>query len=230
MIHEAWMQFGVFPLAGYLVGSIPFGVILARLHGVNLRQVGSGNVGATNVARALGRKWGYLCFFLDLLKGLAPVLAAGWLLHAFGEVPTVPQQWAWLAFGGGAIAGHVFPIWLKFRGGKGVATSLGVVLGVWPFFTLPGLVSLAIWIALVLLFRFVSLASIMAAAAFVPVFVLIQRERTARLWPLVVFASLVVALIIFRHRTNIVRLLRGSENRVGQNPSRPPDGEESLPR
>jgi len=107
--------------AAYLAGSIPFGVIVACAHGVDLRKVGSGNIGATNVGRALGRKWGIVCFALDMLKGLVPMLVAMAMLPP----EKGPRElWIWLATGGATIIGHVFPVYLKFKGGKGVATSL----------------------------------------------------------------------------------------------------------
>lgn len=202
-----------FPLAGYLVGSVPFGVIIARARGINLRNVGSGNVGATNVARALGRKWGYACFFLDMFKGLAPVLAAGALLRGLEGFPSPAHQAAWLAAGFGTIAGHIFPVWLKFHGGKGVATALGVVLGIYPYFTFPGLCAFALWAVLVLAWRYISLGSITAAAAFVPLFVAFNRP-VADYWPLLAFAAAMAALIITRHRQNIARLAKGNESKI----------------
>ena len=136
------MSFAFLIPAAYLVGAIPFGVILARLHGVDLRNVGSGNIGATNVGRALGRKWGVVCFVLDMLKGLVPMLAAMVMLP---QEKGAKELWIWLATGGAAIIGHVFPVYLGFRGGKGVATSLGVVMGLWPYYTISGIVAAISW-------------------------------------------------------------------------------------
>ena len=215
MTRNPFILFAVFPLAAYLIGSTPFGVIVARLHGVDLRKVGSGNVGATNVGRVVGRPWGYLCFFLDVAKGFLPVLAAGAVLRAGEEFPTLLDQAAWLAVGFGAIAGHVFSFYLKFRGGKGVATALGVVLGIFPYFTYAGLCALGIWIAVTLTSRYVSLGSMVAAVAFLPLFAAFNWPA-AHLWPLGAFAAAMVLLIIIRHRTNIARLLNGRENKIGQ--------------
>ena len=120
-----------FPLAiiaAYLLGSIPFGLLIAKAHGKDLRSIGSGNIGATNVSRALGRKWAYVCFVLDVLKGLIPMLAT----MLIAEPDSVVLLWLWLAIGCAAILGHIFPIYVKFKGGKGVATSFGVALGLWP--------------------------------------------------------------------------------------------------
>jgi glycerol-3-phosphate acyltransferase PlsY len=216
MIASPVILLGVLPLAAYLIGSTPFGVILARSKGVDLRAVGSGNVGATNCGRALGRRWGYLCFALDVGKGLLPVLAAGAIVRPAAGVPELWKQAAWLLVGCGAIAGHVFSFWLKFRGGKGVATALGVVLGVWPYFTFVGLVALGIWIAVTLTTRYVSLGSLVAATAFLPGFVALNWGRAATLWPMGAFAAAMVALIFVRHRANIRRLLAGSENKIGR--------------
>ncbi len=212
------------PLAAYAVGATPFAWILARIKGVDLRRVGSGNIGATNVGRSLGRPWGYLCFFLDMGKGLAPALVAGWLLRPESGVPSAAAQAAWLAAGCGAILGHVFPFWLRFRGGKGVATSLGVVLGIFPYFTWAGLAAFTLWVAVTLASRYVSLGSIVAAVLFVPLLVGINAvrigwDRTGSLWPMLVFATVMSLLIVFLHRANIRRLLAGTENKVGQKKS-----------
>ncbi len=204
------------PLGAYLVGATPFAWIIARYRGVDLRTVGSGNIGATNVGRACGRAWGYLCFVLDVAKGLAPTWAAGALLVANGGVPAPWEQVVWLATGSASVVGHVAPFWLGFRGGKGVATSLGVVLGVYPYFTFAGLAALGVWIAVVLASRYVSLASIVAAGAFLPLLAAFNGAgRVGDLGPMFAFAATIVALIIVRHRGNIARLLAGTENRIG---------------
>lgn len=221
-LHPA-ILYGAFPLAGYAVGSVPFGVLIARSRGVDLRKAGSGNVGATNVGRVLGRKWGYLCFLLDFAKGFLPALAAGLVLRGQpdfyeGAAPAGGYQAAWLAAGCGAILGHVFSVWLRFRGGKGVATSLGAVVGVWPYLTLPGLAALGLWILVTLTSRYVSLGSIVAAAAFVPLlagFAAVLGWGTAGLWPFMAFGGAMAGLILLRHRANIRRLLAGRENRIG---------------
>ena len=124
----------------------------------------------------------------------------------------------WLSVGLGAILGHVFSFWLKFKGGKGVATAMGVVVGVYPFLTYAGLAALAIWIAVTLISRYVSLGSVTAAIAFLPLFVVLNWPPWD-LWPLGTFAALMVGLILVRHRGNISRLLKGTENRIGRNRS-----------
>jgi glycerol-3-phosphate acyltransferase PlsY len=214
------LQFLIFLAAGYLVGAIPFGVLLAAAKGVNLRASGSGNVGATNVARAMGRPWGLLCFALDVAKGFLPVLVAGIILRAqaSGLVLSPVRQGLWVAAGLGCIVGHVFPFWLKFRGGKGVATSLGVLLGVYPYFTWAGLIAFALWILLTWWSRYVSVGSIVSAVAFLPIFAAVNYflldVNPLALWPLGSFALAVVILILIRHRANLRRLLAGTENKI----------------
>jgi len=211
--------YAAMPVAAYLCGAIPFGVLIARARGVDLRKQGSGNIGATNVARALGRKYGYLCFALDVLKGLLPVLLAGRLVHAMHQgVPTAAVQGAWLAVGVGAVLGHVFSVFVGFRGGKGVATSLGVVLGFYPYLTPAGLAAFVIWIACALIWRYVSLASIVAVTAFPLLFAgscVLLGWPLGRLWPLLAFAAAMAVLVVVRHRANIGRLLNGTESKIG---------------
>jgi len=222
MIENPWLLYAALPAAAYAIGSTPFGVIIARVHNTDLRSKGSGNVGATNVGRVIGRNWGFLCFFLDVGKGLGPALAAGLLVRTHpGAIPTSAQQVALLMVAFGAIAGHVFSFYLRFRGGKGVATSLGVVLGIWPYFTWPGLCAFAVWIAVTLASRYISLASIVAAAAFVVFFAAFNAGNLSRLWPLGAFAAAMAALIVVRHRTNIARLLAGTESRIGAKRGKP---------
>ncbi len=206
----------VVPLIAYVIGATPFGVMIARARGIDLRKVGSGNVGATNVGRTVGKKWGYLCFILDVGKGLLPTLAVGLILRGREGFPTLSHQLIWLSAGFGAIAGHVFSFWLKFRGGKGVATALGVVLGIFPYFTYPGLCALGLWIIVTLTTRYVSLGSIVAAVGFGPLFVGFHWWEVRRLWALGAFAAAMIALIVFRHRSNIRRLLSGTENKISR--------------
>lgn len=203
----------------YLLGSVPFGLLIARAHGIDLRKVGSGNIGATNVSRALGKKWAYVCFLLDVLKGLIPMLLARGL-NIIGDQPGTSELFLWMLAGCAAVCGHIFPLWLKFKGGKGVATSLGVVLGVWPYFTLTGIVIFALWGVCVLIWRYVSLASIVGAAAFPLVLALltamIETWRFSTLWPLFIVATLLSILIAARHTENIKRLLKGTESKILQ--------------
>ena len=203
-------------IAAYLLGSVPFGLLLATARGVDLRNVGSGNIGATNVARALGRGWGYLCFALDCLKGLVPMLVA----MQFVEEVTVGVLWLWFGVGYAAVLGHVFPLYLKFKGGKGVSTSLGVVVGLYPYMTVPGLIAFAIWGACLLIWRYVSLASIIAAVVFpiilIAAVIVLPDWTFAALWPLLIVAVGLTVLVLVRHVGNIKRLLAGSERKIFQ--------------
>ncbi|HPS53275.1 MAG TPA: glycerol-3-phosphate 1-O-acyltransferase PlsY [Phycisphaerae bacterium] len=204
------------PLAAYLIGSTPFGVIIARSKGVDLRKCGSGNVGATNVGRTMGRKWGMLCFTLDALKGFIPTLLAGYMLGVLHRVPTTAEQLLWLGVAAGCIFGHVWSFWLMGKGGKGVATSLGVVLGFFPYFTYAGLCGFALWIIVTKISRYVSLGSVCSAVVFTPLFIIFNIHRDmAGLWLLGAFAILMSALIIYMHRGNIKRLIAGTENKIG---------------
>jgi glycerol-3-phosphate acyltransferase PlsY len=218
------MTYMAFPLAiigAYLLGSVPFGVLIAKAHGKDLRAIGSGNIGATNVARALGRKWAYVCFALDVLKGAIPMFATLPLVRALSSRPDagkVALLSLWLAVGCAAILGHVFPVYLKFKGGKGVATSFGVALGLWPYFTICGLVAIVIWVVVVLIGRYVSLASIIASVTFplalVLLTILIPGWHFAELWPLLIAACAIPLMVIIRHRENIKRLLAGTESKI----------------
>ncbi|MCF7957328.1 MAG: glycerol-3-phosphate 1-O-acyltransferase PlsY [Phycisphaerae bacterium] len=229
--HTLFNAFVVLPLVGYLTGAIPFGFLIGKIHGVDVREHGSGNIGATNVGRVLGRQWGILCFFIDVGKGLLPTLYAGHYLRTVLEVaPGSPMlfsgQMAWLLVAACCVLGHMFSVYLKFTGGKGVATSLGVVLGIWPYFTMTGVLVFAVWVAMWGTWRYVSLASIGAAVAF-PVGLALLTWRIpawhfGELVPLFVFSGLMALLVIVRHRTNIKRLLAGTESRGGKSaPARP---------
>ncbi len=183
-------------LTAYLLGSIPFGVIVARLNKVDLRQHGSGNIGATNVARTLGKKLGVLTLIGDALKGVVAVALADFLLSNPIHIASA---------GLFAFLGHLFPVFLKFRGGKGVATGLGVFLYLMPLSTLS---SMAIFGITLWLWNFVSLSSIVAAAS-IPLLALFFSVELAY----VALASVVAVLVIIRHHANISRLMKGTENR-----------------
>ena len=197
----------------YLLGSIPFGLLLGRLGGMDVRQHGSGNIGATNVWRVLGPKFGSATFLLDAGKGFLAVRLAENI--AWARVPhPVPEDYLAYATVFAAlscIVGHTFPVWLKFKGGKGVATSLGVLLAVVP--PLATGVVLAVWVATFALSRYVSLASILAALA-LPITVgslLYLNAIQGRAY--FAFACAAAFLVVRRHRENIKRLFAGTENR-----------------
>jgi glycerol-3-phosphate acyltransferase PlsY len=198
----------VLPILAFALGSIPFGLILVRLRGVDIRTVGSGNIGATNVLRSQGKALGILTLGLDLVKGLAPVLLA---LRVAPEPP-----WVVPATAVAAVLGHCFSPWLRGRGGKGVATGLGVFLGMAPLATL---VVLAAFIAVVARTRYVSLGSIVAALG-MPVAVAAMGYP----WPAAVAAAVTGVVITARHRDNVVRLLKGRESRLGAGRSPTPEG------
>jgi glycerol-3-phosphate acyltransferase PlsY len=199
-------------IAAYLAGAVPFGFLIGRLHGVDIRQVGSRNIGATNVSRALGRKWGLLCLALDLLKGLVPTAVAGTLLTDGG--PTLAGLLLWLAVGVAAVVGHVFPVYLRFRGGKGVATTVGVALGLFPYYTGAMLVALACYAAVRFGTGLVSLGSLTIAVVFPAALYPWLRWlglRGAQFWLLEAIALLLGLLILVRHVGNVRRLWRGQE-------------------
>jgi glycerol-3-phosphate acyltransferase PlsY len=189
---------------GYLLGSIPFGLVLTRSAGLgDIRAIGSGNIGATNVLRTGNKKLAAATLLLDGLKGTVAVLLAAW----FGPV-------AALAAGIGAFIGHVFPVWLGFKGGKGVATFLGVLLAVhWPAF----LVFAGLWLAVAFAFRYSSLAALVASAATPVVLLLMGRG-----WPTVIVFAGLAALLIAKHHQNIAKLLAGTESRIGEKSAAPP--------
>ena len=196
-------------LASYLLGSIPFGYLAGRLAGIDVRKVGSGNIGATNVVRVLGKKYGYPVFALDVLKGFAAVMIS--MLVAPGQPPAwnSPEIFGILA-AMSSVLGHLYPPWLKFEGGKGVATSGGALLALTPVATLIGV---AIWITMFWLTRYVSLASITAAVV-LPIVILVTRSHDQNnRKPLVIASVCVAAVVIWRHRSNLSRLMRGTEPR-----------------
>lgn len=212
----------------YLAGSIPFGLLIGLSRGIDIREHGSKNIGATNAGRVLGRTWGAVCFVLDLLKGLLPVLGAGaWFGLLNGTSPAALMAWAWIGVAACTIAGHMFPVWIGFKGGKGVATSAGALAGLWPALTIPVIVAALVWFVVVKRTGYVSLGS-MVAAATVPVAAALRPvvfavsegragESLARLieaWPFIAMSVLLAALVIVKHRANIARLRAGTESRV----------------
>jgi glycerol-3-phosphate acyltransferase PlsY len=196
----------VIALISYLLGSVPFGYVLVRVfRKEDIRAKGSGNIGATNVIRSGAKGLGALTFLLDAVKGAFAVLAAQWFF------PSVPAQNAAALAALFAILGHIFPVWLRFRGGKGVATALGVFLALaW----LPALAGLGVFIVVFAAFRYVSLASILAAIAF-PVFAFILPHQPYNTWMIAVIV-IVPVIVIAKHHQNIYRLLHGTEYRFGK--------------
>jgi acyl-phosphate glycerol 3-phosphate acyltransferase len=196
-------------IAAYLVGSVPFGYLVARMRGVDIMRHGSGNIGATNVGRVVGRRLGILVFVLDFLKGAGPVLAAKLLALASADFlpDTLPVAAAVATF-----LGHLFPVYLRFRGGKGVATGAGAVVVLTP---VPAAFSLLVWVATLTLTRYVSLSSLVASAALCAVHVALTPHAFASEHVVVTAFCCVATLLVFvRHHENIRRLLRGNENRL----------------
>jgi glycerol-3-phosphate acyltransferase PlsY len=189
-------------VAAYFLGSIPVGVLAARAKGIDITQVGSGNVGATNVNRALGKQWGIAVFILDMLKGLAPTLAARYLVAI--PVGSVHPQAIWMLVGIFAVLGHTKSVFLHFKGGKGISTSLGVCLGAAP---LVAVSAFTLFVIILASTRYMSVASILAVASSV-LFAMLIPGQSSQIIPL--FALLAVAVIAL-HRKNIGRLRAGTE-------------------
>lgn len=227
------MQLWLCPLLAFLLGSIPFGLLIAKAKGIDIRQHGSGNIGATNVLRVMGKKYGIPCLLLDILKGFVPTLLAINLIRFTGqpstmgiaalinlahEFPADQQSTAQLlqvVSGLCAILGHNYSPWVGFKGGKGIATTAGVVTALMP----AALVILAlIWLVLFKITRYVSVASIISVTI-LPVITLWGSWHHGRIqdgtWnkPLFAFSVLVALLGIWKHRSNIQRLIAGTENR-----------------
>jgi acyl phosphate:glycerol-3-phosphate acyltransferase len=195
-VNAVWALPLLVLLLGYLLGSIPFGVLLTRLGGAgDLRRVGSGNIGATNVLRTGRKGLAALTLLLDMLKGMAAVLLAERLMPGQGSLAAL-----------GALVGHMYPVWLRFRGGKGVATLFGIMIGLhWP----SGLIYAAVWLGVLGLLRYSSLAGI-SAALLAPVAAAVFYR-----FDLALFYLGCGLLVVWKHRGNIDRLLAGTEPRVG---------------
>ncbi|MDM8007607.1 MAG: glycerol-3-phosphate 1-O-acyltransferase PlsY [Phycisphaerae bacterium] len=222
---EWWHTAGLI-LLSYLCGAVPFGLLIGRLKGVDVRTRGSCNIGATNVGRVLGRPYGILVFVLDGLKGFLPVTLGRFLLFRAaggGESagPGYLPYLLWVLTAVACVLGHMFPVYLKFKGGKGVATSLGVGLGIYPYYTLAGLAAFAVWGIVLWGSRYVSVSSIVAVVAFPLIFAVLaawnrdQWGDFSTLWPLHMFGLVIAALVVYRHRANIGRLWAGTEHKIG---------------
>jgi len=219
-------------LLAFLAGSFPTGLLIGRLHGIDIRKHGSGNIGATNVGRILGAKAWLACFTIDLLKGLIPTLIMGWWAGLLGAWVVEPAHaLLWLIGMVMPMLGHMFPPWLKFKGGKGVATGLGTVLAVYPTLTLAAGASLIVFIIALARWRYVSLGS-MLAGAILPIVVMIEfgaiYSKREQMFPVpgeywwqtaliyLAFTIAVATLVIVRHKANIGRIRAGTEPKVGE--------------
>lgn len=216
-MSEAAVWIGVW-LSAYLLGGVPFGLLIGKLKGVDIRDHGSGNIGATNAMRVLGKGPGIVCFLLDVLKGAVPVSLAGLgsgLLS--GGVTNTVDGGAWLGVGVACVLGHLFSPYLGFKGGKGVATGFGVYVSYWGVTTLPTLAALATWIILVRLTKYVSVASI-GAALMLPLgtaLLLSLDGSWGVAWPFGLVTAIVGTFVVVKHRSNIARLRDGTESKVG---------------
>ena len=199
-------------LIAYLIGSFPTGYIVGRLRGIDVRSVGSGNVGATNVTRVLGKQFGCPVFVIDFLKGLVAVLLAVVLGHRF-QVDAIGRDLCAAVGGIFSVVGHSYPVWLGFKGGKGVATSLGVIFGIsW----IAALIMSAVWIITFKATRYVSVASIAAAIALPVAMITLLFLDELRSPVLVYFSLCLAAIVVFRHRSNLSRLVSGTEPRFAR--------------
>lgn len=206
--------------AAYVLGSVPFGLLIGLAKGVDVRKGGSGNIGASNVGRLLGGRFFALVLLLDAAKSLVPMLAGAWAVYRYDSQHS-GDDWVtyllWLMVGFAAILGHMYSIFLNFRGGKGVATSAGVILGLYPYYTLPAVVAIGVWLLVFEIWRYTSLASMVGAAVFPLCYLGVGLGMGwpvfGRQWPLLVFAVVMGGLVVYRHRSNIARLRAGTESR-----------------
>ena len=212
MLDNPYIVYSVFMLAAYLCGAVPFGFLIGKARGVDVRTVGSKNIGATNVYRTVGHKWGFLAFFCDFLKGLLPTLAAVWFLKSHTAAPLAHLA---LATGIMTVVGHMWTCFMKFRGGKGVATAFGMLMAL---LTVPVLIAFGIFVLTVWLSHYISLGSILAAAA---IAVLVWICPVSMVWvapeallPLRILVTLLGVFVIVKHRSNIARLAKGCENKI----------------
>lgn len=200
LAQTVWLTLGLIVVGGYLLGSIPFGMIATRLGGAgDIRKIGSGNIGATNVLRSGRKDLAAITLLGDAGKGVVAVLLARWLTNDTAAAVALA--------GGAAFVGHLFPVWLKFNGGKGVATFYGVLFAaMWPV----GVLAALTWLAMAALFRISSLAAL-TAAALAPLFAF----ATDQPYPMVLLSAVMAVLIYIRHHQNISRLLKGQEPKIG---------------
>lgn len=205
-------------LLAFFLGALPFGFWAGRLRGLDIREYGSGNIGATNVLRVLGPAWGYPVLLLDALKGFVPV--------ALAQAAHIPGEWI-VGVGICAILGHVYSPLVNFRGGKGVATALGVVIG---FSWQAAAAALAIFLLTVWVTRYVSLGSMLAAITVAVAFFLLPASTLPENpWPFRLFGIAIALFIVIRHRSNIGRIIKGTENRFGEQKTETPPSEDSQP-
>lgn len=196
-------------LLGYFFGSFPSGFLAGRIAGVDIRLAGSGNIGATNVLRILGKRWGYAVFFLDAFKGFAAVRIALFMLNRTPGARDYAEFYAILA-AAACVVGHSFPLWLRFKGGKGIATSAGSIFGVMP---IAAVSIFLVWVLTFELTRYASVASIVAASALPIVVGVMVRMHLTQGTVLFYFSLAMTVLVVWQHRGNLSRLFKGTEPR-----------------
>jgi len=197
-------------ILSYLLGGIPFGYLIAITKGIDIRAEGSGNIGATNVSRVLGRKYGLIIFFLDMFKGFVAVFFVP-LLFSEIKFPTMADNLLVILCGFSAVLGHAFPVYLKFRGGKAVATSFGIFVWLAP---IAIAISFAAWITTVLVSRYVSLGSIIGTLALVAVIIWVVDSPFGDNSYITYLSVAVAILVIIKHTSNIKRIITGTEKKV----------------
>ena len=195
----------------YLMGSFPTGYLIGKLNGIDIRKHGSHNIGATNVRRVLGRDWSIICFACDFLKGFIPVIYFG---KELGGAMMLGAGYGTLVAAFASLCGHIFPVWLNFRGGKGVATGLGIVTGIAP---IPVLVGGIVWLVVFNISRIVSLASMISVTSIAVCAFLMKLFRYHGLsWHGVILLAVIAALVIIRHKDNIMRIRNGTESKFAK--------------
>lgn len=217
-------------LAAFVSGSIPFGLLIGLAKGVDVRRAGSGNIGATNVGRVLSRRYFWLCFILDFLKGFVPTLIAGRVMGGLGVLALEPAaSGRWLLVMLAAVLGHVFSPWLGFKGGKGVATAVGAMVGVFPALTVPAACVVVVFGVVLAAKQYVSLAA-MAGACSLPLWIAAWFHlasigvgphgagvvRPVHMMPFLGVGVVLAVLVVVRHRSNIARLRAGTEPKIGR--------------
>lgn len=207
-------------VCAYFAGGIPFGVLIAKTKDVNIREHGSKNIGATNVGRVLGKKLGMICFVLDVMKGALPVLIVGLAAGVFGnsmEHIETNEMLLWICVVLASLLGHMYSPFLKFGGGKGVATTFGGMVAMWPLLTVPVLVAFLAWAITLKATKMISLASLVAAVVlFADAIASVMLNATLEhAWPLLAVTGLITAMVFWKHRSNIGRIIRGEEPKIG---------------
>ncbi len=207
------INFWLFIVAGYLIGGIPFGYLIGKMRGIDVRTVGSKNIGATNVYRTVGHKWGFLAFFCDFLKGLLPTLAAAWAAQDGGRIfssssVVVESLPVWVGLA--CVVGHTLTPYMKFKGGKGVATAFGMLMAQIPWLVLA---AFALFVLTVWLSHYISLGSILAAGI-LAILIWIPTPLAHPTLPLQIVVTFIGVFVIYKHKSNIVRLVKGCENKI----------------